>query len=81
MPGMGAEAEAILGFIASHFSLATYINLMGQYHPCGRAEEYEELRRPIAGEEYRHALAVATRLGLTRLDHPNLSEFWRQLGV
>jgi putative pyruvate formate lyase activating enzyme len=81
MPGLGAETEAILTFIASQISPQTYVNIMAQYHPCGRADRYPELMRTITGEEYRQALDTADRLGLTRLDRPDVSRLLRQLGV
>jgi len=80
MPGSLDETEAILRFIATHLSPATYVNIMAQYHPCGRADQYEELRRTISGDEYRQALEIARTLGLTRLDRPDLSRLLRRLG-
>jgi len=79
MPGMGAETKQILHFIATRLSPSTYINLMGQYHPCGRAEQYEELRHTITGAEYRQALEMAQSMGLTRIDHPGFSKLLRHL--
>ncbi len=64
-----AGTENVLEFIAQEISRQTYINLMDQYHPCYRAAEYAELSRPVTAEEYREALDIAQRLGLTRLDH------------
>jgi len=81
MPGLLAETEAILGFIATTLSPATYVNLMAQYHPCGRAGQYEELRRTVTGEAYRRALDTARTLGLTRLDRPDLARLLRRLGL
>ena len=55
-------------FLAHEVSPNTYLNLMDQYHPCYRADEYPELARPITEEEYRAARAAASRYGITRLD-------------
>jgi putative pyruvate formate lyase activating enzyme len=63
-----AGTEQVLEFLASEISRDTYVNLMDQYRPCYRADEYPELNRPITGEEYAEALAQAERLGLARLD-------------
>ena len=79
MPGLGAETAAILRFLAEQISPRTYVNIMAQYHPCGEAERYPELRREVSGAEYRQALACARSLGLTRLDQPDLASLLRQL--
>lgn len=81
MPGLMEETEAIFEFIASRLSPRTYVNIMAQYHPCGRADRYPELMRTISGEEYSQALDMARKAGLTRLDHPDVSRLLRQLGV
>ena len=81
MPGLLDETAAILEFIADRISPRTYVNIMAQYHPCGRAGDYEELRRPVSGEEYRQALAIARQLGLTRLDQPDVARILHRLGL
>jgi putative pyruvate formate lyase activating enzyme len=80
MPGRGEETAAILRFITSRLSPDTYVNLMAQYHPCGTAEQYEELRQGITGAEYYQAMETARSLGLTRLDHPDIARLLRRLG-
>lgn len=60
----------VLAFLAREISPDTYLNLMDQYHPCYRADESPPLDRPISAEEYRHALELAERYGLRRLDKP-----------
>lgn len=81
MPGLIDETAAILEWIATRLSPQTYVNIMAQYHPCGRAGDYEELRRQVSGDEYRQALAIARRVGLTRLDQPDLARILRRLGL
>lgn len=81
MPGLLKETAAILEFIATRLSPQTYVNIMAQYHPCGRAGDYVELRRPVSGDEYRQALAIARNLGFTRLDQPDVARILRRLGV
>ncbi|MBV5317281.1 MAG: radical SAM protein, partial [Desulfobulbaceae bacterium] len=66
MPGMIDETSKILGFIANHLSADTYVNIMAQYHPCGQAYQFAELRRTITAVEYRQALEIARSLGLSR---------------
>jgi putative pyruvate formate lyase activating enzyme len=68
LPGGIAGTQDVLAFLASETSRKTYVNLMDQYRPCDRADEYPEIDRPLASEEYRHALETAERLGLTQLD-------------
>ena len=79
MPGLGEETEAILGFLAEHISPRTYLNIMAQYHPCGLADQFVELRQLISGEEYRQAVACARSLGFTRLDQRDLAGLFRRL--
>lgn len=68
MPHGIAGTEEVLSFLANEISRNTYLNLMDQYRPCYRADEFPELDRPITQQEYRDALATAARLGLNRLD-------------
>ena len=63
-----AGTEKVLEFLAQEISRDTYLNLMDQYRPCYRTDEYPELNRPITATEYADALATAERLGLQRLD-------------
>lgn len=68
LPGDLANTAAVLEFLATEISPNTYLNIMDQYHPCYRADEYPPLDRPLTREEYRHALALAAQAGLHRLD-------------
>jgi putative pyruvate formate lyase activating enzyme len=63
-----AGTQQVLEFLANEISLDTYLNLMDQYRPCYRANQYPEIDRPITTDEYRAALETTARLGLTRLD-------------
>jgi putative pyruvate formate lyase activating enzyme len=67
MPGYLSETREILKSLAG-VSGNTYVNIMDQYRPCGRAYEYEEIGRRIAPEEYRAAMGYAKEFGLRRLD-------------
>ncbi len=69
LPDDIAGTEAVLEFLAKEVSPDTYVNLMDQYRPCYRADEYPELDRPVTRSEYEAALATARRHGITRLDH------------
>jgi putative pyruvate formate lyase activating enzyme len=68
MPGALAETEAVLRFIADELGPETYVNLMGQYRPAGRAERFPEINRRPYPDELASAFAIANRLGLRRLD-------------
>jgi len=68
LPGNLAGTEQVLDFIAQQISVNSYLNLMDQYRPCYRADEYPPLDQPITLSEYRTALAIADRYGLQRLD-------------
>ena len=68
MPHGLAGTGPIMAHIADQISKETYVNIMPQYHPCGRAAEMEQLRRPITDEEFKAAIETARESGLTRLD-------------
>ncbi len=68
LPGdLGGTGE-VLRFIAEEISRNTYLNLMDQYRPCGMAGEFPPLDRGVHSEEFRRALSLARRYGLSRLD-------------
>jgi len=64
MPGCLTDAEQVMRFLAEEISPHTFVNVMPQYHPEGRAWQYPELARRITSEEYHQALAAARRYGL-----------------
>jgi putative pyruvate formate lyase activating enzyme len=68
MPGMIDETEAVLRFVAEELGPDTYVNLMGQYHPAGRTERYEEIDRRPYPAELACVFEIADGLGLRRLD-------------
>ena len=74
LPNGLAGTEAALRFLAEEISSDTYLNVMGQYRPCYRADEHPDLERPISGDEFSEALAIARRCGLHRLDHGSIGE-------
>ncbi len=55
-------------FIAEEISTNTYVNLMDQYHPCFKADQYPPLDRRITHEEFARAVNIARDLGIKRLD-------------
>jgi putative pyruvate formate lyase activating enzyme len=68
MPNDLAGTREAMRFLAREISTNTYVNVMNQYRPCGRAWEHPSLGRSISREEYRHALEAAQEEGITRLD-------------
>jgi putative pyruvate formate lyase activating enzyme len=68
MPGLLAETEAILRFIAAELGPGTYVNVMAQYYPAGRTGEFPEIDRHLYRSEFARALELADALGLHRLD-------------
>jgi putative pyruvate formate lyase activating enzyme len=54
--------------LAREVSPDTYVNVMGQYRPCGRASEHPALRKFLTGLEHEEAQQMARGAGLTRLD-------------
>lgn len=63
-----AGTREIMEFLAREVSPNTYVNVMGQYRPCGRAHEHPVLRQFLTGLEHEQAQQMAREAGLTRLD-------------
>ena len=63
-----AGTREIMRFVARKISLNTYVNIMPQYRPCGRADEVEELAVYLSQTDYKKALQEATEEGIERLD-------------
>lgn len=70
LPENLAGTDSILAFTAREISPDTYLNLMEQYRPCYRADEFPPLNRRPTREEFRAARALAEAYGLHRLDRP-----------
>lgn len=66
LPGGLAGTEAVLRFLRDQISPRTFVNLMAQYYPAGRAHEVPALSRRISSAEFAHALRRAKELGLSR---------------
>jgi putative pyruvate formate lyase activating enzyme len=72
MPGGRGDTAKIIHFLATEISKDTYANIMDQYHPCFRAAEFDEINRPLARNEYEHALEQARLEGLHRLEKKDI---------
>ncbi len=68
MPGGLAGTQPVMRFIAREVSPRTYVNVMSQYRPCGRADEVPGLEAALSPDEYRRAVREAIAEGITRLD-------------
>lgn len=77
MPNNLAATREAMRFLAEQVSRHTYVNIMDQYRPCGRAGEDPRTARSITREEYAAALEDARVEHITRLD--SRSEFRRRV--
>ena len=68
MPGGLAGTREVMRFIAREVSPRTYVNVMSQYRPCGRADEVLGMAAALSADEYRRAVHEAIAEGITRLD-------------
>jgi putative pyruvate formate lyase activating enzyme len=65
-----AGTRDIMRFVAKEISPDTYVNIMAQYRPCGRAAEVKELADFPSKTEYEAAVQSAMEEGIARLDRP-----------
>jgi putative pyruvate formate lyase activating enzyme len=70
LPNGMAGTRNIMRFIAREISIRSYVNIMPQYRPCGRAAEISGLNTFLSPADYRSALHAAKKEGITRLDQP-----------
>jgi len=73
--GLAGTGE-IVKFLAEEISPETYLNVMAQYRPTYRAQQYEEIDRPPSAEELEEAVSLALAAGLTRLDERRSGLVW-----
>ena len=76
MPAGMAGTREVMRFIARRISPRTYVNVMSQYRPCGRAHEVAGLETALSPAEYRRAVEEAAEEGITRLDRPHRVLRW-----
>jgi len=70
LPGGLAGTARIMQFIADRISTDTYVNVMAQYRPCGRAKEMPELANALSPVDYDEAVRATKAAGILRLDKP-----------
>jgi putative pyruvate formate lyase activating enzyme len=72
-----AGTRDVMQFIARKISPDSYVNVMSQYRPCGRAAEIKEMASSLSSKEYELAIHEAKKEGITRLDQPRrVFAFW-----
>ncbi len=71
LPGGIAGTREIMRFIARSVSSGSYVNIMSQYRPCGRAAEVVGLSSCLSAKDYHTAVQAAREEGITRLDRPH----------
>ena len=68
LPENMAGTREAMRFLAAEISRNTYVNIMDQYHPCGKAMRDPMINRRINRSEYSEAVRLARDAGLHRLD-------------
>jgi len=68
LPGGLADTPEIMRFIADRISRDTYVNIMPQYRPCGRAAEVEGLNARPEQVDFEQAIRAAQEAGIHRID-------------
>ncbi len=68
MPGGASTTRSVIDFLSAEIGKDTYLNLMDQYRPCGRAGEFPEIDGRISASEWRDAVEYARSRGMSRLD-------------
>ena len=77
LPGGLAGTREIMQFIAREISTNSYVNIMSQYRPCGRAAEIKGLNALLSPADFQTALQEAAAEGITRLDQPRRAFLFR----
>ncbi len=70
LPRNMAGTREVMRFIAGDVSTNSYVNIMAQYRPCGRADEIEGLEDFPTTTDYTEAVRAAKEEGIRRLDRP-----------
>ena len=68
MPNNVSGSKEVVNWIAENLPKDTYLNLMSQYTPAYKANDYPEISRRITGKEYTEVVRHAQDAGLTNLE-------------
>jgi putative pyruvate formate lyase activating enzyme len=77
LPSGLAGTREVMRFIAQEISTHSYVNIMSQYRPCGRAAEVQGLNAFLSPTDFKDALQEAKAQGITRLDQPRRALLFR----
>lgn len=66
LPQNITKSNEVLKYIAKNLSKDTYVNIMAQYRPCYKANEYPELNQSMNFDDVRKVKQQAQQLGLHR---------------
>ena len=64
LPNALENTYGVLEWLAQHLDKSHYVSLMGQYCPCGKAGDYEEIARKLKPVEYKLTINRAVKMGL-----------------
>jgi len=70
MPNGHAGTREVMRFIADKISKNTYVNIMFQYRPCGKAHQFRAFSSRPSDEDFDEAVKAAKEEGITRIDKP-----------
>lgn len=76
LPNGLAGTAQIVKFLAEEISPETYLNVMFQYRPTYKSQQYPEIDRRPSADELQEAVALAREAGLTRLDERRSRLVW-----
>jgi putative pyruvate formate lyase activating enzyme len=68
MPNNTSGSTKVIAWIAANLPKNTYLNIMSQYRPLYKANDYPDLARRISKAEYKAVVDKAKELGMTNLD-------------
>lgn len=68
MPNNVGGSGRIMEWIGSNLPSDTYVNIMSQYRPMYKADDYPEISRRIYQSEYNEVIKKAREAGLTNLE-------------
>jgi putative pyruvate formate lyase activating enzyme len=68
MPNNVSGTKEVMKWIGKNLPKDTYVNIMSQYRPMYKANEYPAISRRLHREEYQEAIQWAKEAGLTNLD-------------
>ena len=62
MPNNSSNPEKVLEFISNEISKESYVNILGQYRPCYKANNFPEISRKLTRQEYLDCVNLSNKL-------------------